>query len=203
MDQTDAVLVDGASPEPVVINNIAHTIPSRGQCFTCHTSAANNTLGPEASQLNSTIQYPNNLEGNQLDALAGSGYLVAKPSTAQISEMARIDDLSTSIEIRARSYLHSNCSGCHRPGGPASQIDFRIQTELQNTMACDVATANGDLGISNARIIAAGEASRSVLVARMQSIDSDTRMPPLATELVHEEAVAIISEWIDGLSGCS
>jgi len=201
-DQSDAVLVDGDTPQAVIVNNIAHTIPSRGQCFTCHTSAANNTLGLEASQLNSIIQYPNNSAGNQLDALAGSGYLAAKPSVVQISEMASIDDLNASVEIRARSYLHSNCSGCHRPGGPASQIDFRIQTDLQNTMACDVTPANGDLGINNARIIAVGDANRSVLIARMQSLDSDTRMTPLATQVVDGQAVSVISEWINDLNGC-
>lgn len=201
-DQTDAVLVEGALPEDININNISHTIPSRGQCFTCHTSTVNVSLGPEASQLNFSISYPNNAEGNQLDALAGSGFLSVKPNASQITDMARIDDESESIEIRARSYLHSNCSGCHRPGGPASQIDFRIQTQLADTMACDQLPASGDMGIIDARIIAPGDVARSVLIARMQSVESDSRMPPLATQLLDSQALNVIGQWITDLSDC-
>lgn len=201
-DQSDAILVEGASPENITVNNIAHTIPSRGQCFTCHTSAVNVSLGPEASQLNFEITYSNGVEGNQLDALAGSGYLSEKPNNAQTTDMASIGDASASVEVRARSYLHSNCSGCHRPGGPASQLDFSIQSSLSDTMACNQLPTNGDLGINDARIIAPGDVDRSVLIARMQSLNSDTRMPPLATEIIDEQAISIISQWINALSGC-
>ncbi len=201
-DQMDAVLVAGVLPEAISVNNIPHTIPSRGQCFSCHTSAVNISLGTEASQLNFIMTYPNNVQGNQLDALAGTGYLNAKPDASQITSMASIDDNSATIESRARSYLHANCSGCHRPAGPASQIDFRIQTSLADTMACDQVPASGGLSISDARIIAPGDSGRSVLITRMQSLDTNVRMPPLATQQVDIQAVDIMSQWIAGLSGC-
>ncbi len=201
-DQSDAILVDGAQPEEVSFSGYTHTIPSRGQCFECHTGAANASLGPEASQLDFAISYASNTSGNQLDALSSAGYLINKPSEAQTSKMVSIDDTSASLNDRARSYLHANCSGCHRPGGIGLQLDLKIQTSFANTNTCDVAPASGDLGINNARIIAPGEAARSVLVARISSLNSQERMPPLATQLVDTEAVTVITDWINALSSC-
>lgn len=201
-DQNDAVLVTGLSPEEISVNDIVHIIPSRGQCFECHTNAANISLGPEASQLDFEIIYPNGTEGNQLDALTGSGYLTEKPTSTQVTELVALDDTSASIDMRARSYLHANCSGCHRPGAPGSQLDFRIQTSLSETMACDQVPNSSDLGIDNARIIAAGESARSVLVARISTEDSNIRMPPIGTQVVHDDAVSVVRRWINSLTDC-
>ena len=201
-DQTDAVLVDGDDPEIVMVGNFEHIIPSRGQCFECHTNAANVSLGVEASQLNLELTYPNGNSGNQNEALASAGYLSNAPGASHVTPMASIDDGSASLDLRARSYLHSNCSGCHRPGGPGTQLDLRIQTALTDTQACGQAPSNGDLGINNALIIAPGESARSVLLARMQTVDSGVRMPPLASQVVDDTAVSVVSQWIDSLANC-
>jgi hypothetical protein len=58
-----------------------------------------------------------------------------------------------------------------------------------------------DLGIANARLIAPGEPERSVLLARMKVRDGN-QMPPLASHLVDEAAVQVISDWIANLAGC-
>ncbi len=201
-DQSDAILVPGNSAETVMVNNIEHIIPSRGQCFECHTQAASVTLGPEASQLDFNINYAGNVTGNQLHALTAAGYLTSLPEPAQLTEMASINDSSASLELRARSYLHSNCSGCHRPGAPGSQVDFRIQTSLSNTMACDQIPNNGSQGINNARIIAPGDPNRSILVTRIQTLDPNIRMPAVGSQVVHDDAVSVISQWISGLTAC-
>ena len=76
-------------------------------------------------------------------------------------------DPTADLADRARAYLHTNCAQCHQPGGPTPvNLDLRYTTALANTNACDVAPDAGDLGLPNARIIAPGDASRSVLVAR-------------------------------------
>jgi uncharacterized repeat protein (TIGR03806 family) len=201
-DQSDAELVVGTEPLPVTINNINHTIPSRGQCTACHTGAANGLLGPEASQFDFAVDYSNNINANQLEMLTGAGYLANAPTTQQTTPMAPIDDNSASLAVRARSYLHSNCSDCHRPGAVGGSMDMRIQTNLTETQACDQSPDKGDLGIADARIIAPGDAARSVLVRRMQTLNADDRMPPLASQVVDEQAVAVISQWIDSLTGC-
>jgi len=202
-DQSDAVLVEGSSSQTVSVNGTSHIIPSRGQCFECHTGAANINLGLEASQLNFEIIYPNGNMGNQLEALSAATYLSSTANTNQISQMASIDDQTASLELRARSYLHSNCSGCHQPGAIGTQLDLRIQTNFTDSMSCDIPPNNGNLGIANARIIAPGDANRSVLLTRMQSTQSNVRMPPLASDIVDSEAVSIVEQWINNLQNCN
>ena len=65
------------------------------------------------------------------------------------------------LDDRARAYLHTNCSQCHRPGGPTpSNMDLRYTTHVAGTNACDVVPSETDLGIGpNARLIAPGSAS--------------------------------------------
>ncbi|WP_196139236.1 PQQ-dependent sugar dehydrogenase [Aliikangiella sp. G2MR2-5] len=197
--QSDAQLVEGS--DSVVIGDFEHLIPSRGQCFECHTSAAGTSLGPEASQLDGQMTYPNSRTGNQLDALVEAGYLTDMPTGEQLAELVDINTTEASISLRARSYLHANCSGCHRPGGPGGFMDLQIRTALEDTQTCDQVPANGDLGITDARIIAPGDPARSVLLARMQLLDNN-RMPPLGTQIVDSDAVNIISQWISSLSSC-
>lgn len=87
-------------------------------------------------------------------------------------------------------------------GGPTpSSLELRVTTPLADTNGCDAAPESGDCGIPDARIIAPGEAGRSLVVARMTRRDIHG-MPPLATSVVDTEGVALVSAWIDGLSGC-
>ncbi|NQZ12717.1 MAG: hypothetical protein HRT35_36660 [Algicola sp.] len=116
--------------------------------------------------------------------------------------MRAIDDESASLAVRARSYLHSNCSGCHRPGAGGGSIDLRVQTNLPDSQLCEQSPSDGDLGIINAKIVALGDSNRSVLVARMQTLNNDNRMPPMASTVVDEQAVAVISQWINNLTDC-
>ncbi|TQV72360.1 hypothetical protein FLL45_19290 [Aliikangiella marina] len=202
-DQSDAVLVDGNTQEIVTAGSFEHIIPTRGQCFECHTNAANNTLGLETSQLNKDLAYPNGNTANQLGALVGAGFVGQITTADLIAPMAAIDDDTATLETRARSYLHSNCSGCHRPGAQGSQIDLRINTALANTNACDIQPQDGDLGINDPRIIYPGDASQSVLIARMASLNSGERMPPVATQVVDDQAVSLVSQWINSLANCN
>jgi hypothetical protein len=49
-----------------------------------------------------------------------------------------------------------------------------------------------------------GQPDSSILVYRMQQQDPGVRMPELGRQLLHEEGVALIREWIASLPGdCS
>ena len=52
---------------------------------------------------------------------------------------------------RARAYLHTNCSQCHRPGGSTAAMDLRYTTALVATNACDAPPQSGDLGLAPTR----------------------------------------------------
>ena len=179
--------------------------PSEGECLQCHTAAAGIALGPEIAQLNGDLQYPSTgVTANQLDTLAHIGMLSAPLAGAVASLPALADPLDTgaTLDERARAYLHTNCAQCHRPGGPTpSSLDLRYDTALAATGACDTAPQSGNLGIANARIIAPGDASRSVLAERMARRDA-VAMPPLGSTLADADGVALIGVWIDSLTGC-
>ncbi len=180
--------------------------PDEAECLRCHTAIAGVALGPETAQMNRDFTYPQTgRTDNQLvtyDAVSMfSSPLAGDPATlpALVDPMAETADL----DARARAYLHTNCANCHQPGGPTPvNLDLRYTTPLANTDACDVVPTSDDLGIAMARIIAPGDAARSVLVARMDVRDVNA-MPPLGSTVVDEAGVTLISDWINGLANCN
>jgi len=112
-----------------------------------------------------------------------------------------LSDAAASLEDQVKSYLHSNCSNCHQPGGTGGgAMDFRYETPLSGMNICNVVPQD-DLGISGALLISPGNTSQSIVLERIQRLDN-TRMPPLATSVVDGEAVSVFTDWISGLSGC-
>ena len=92
--------------------------PSEGACLQCHTAAAGFALGPEIPQLNGPLLYPTTgRTANQLDTLAGVGLLSAPLPAPSASLPALVDPTDTNAPLgdRARAWLHTNCSQCHRP----------------------------------------------------------------------------------------
>lgn len=199
----DAALVTGGKRRSV--GGQEWIYPSGADCLQCHTAAAGRSLGLEVAQLNSELTYPSTgTRANQLVTHEGVGLLSAPLGAEPADLPALVDpaDAGGGLAARARAYLHTNCAGCHRPGGPTpSGMDLRHDTGLGDTGACDAPPASGDLGIAGARLIAPGDAARSLIVARMDRRDASA-MPPLASAVVDVDGVALVSEWIEGLAGC-
>ena len=81
-------------------------------------------------------------------------------------------------------------------------MDWRYATLLQNTLACDAVPQSGDLGLgANARIVAPGDPSLSVLAERIDRRDANG-MPPLASNVVDQAGVTLIRDWITSLTTC-
>jgi uncharacterized repeat protein (TIGR03806 family) len=199
--QTDATLLSSAKDKS--IDNVPWHFPSPGQCMECHTAAAGFSLGLETRQLNGNLLYPNQKLANQLTTLEHIGLFKSPLSDTQKTEaLASLDDPQASLEQKARSYLHTNCSNCHQPNGPTPvNLDLRYTTPLAQTNICNAIPANGDLGIVSALILAVGDPLKSVLVKRMQATDV-TQMPPLARSVVDTQAVQVVSDWIKNLKTC-
>lgn len=179
--------------------------PSEGACLQCHTSAAGFSLGPEITQLNGSITYAETgRTANQLDTLAAIGmFSAALPGpTSGLPALADPGDSGASLSERARAWLHTNCSQCHRPGGPTpSSMDLRASTPLDATNACNTSPQAGSFGIVNARLIAPGDAARSVVVYRANRRDA-SGMPPVGSALVDSDGVALLTSWVNSLAGC-
>jgi uncharacterized repeat protein (TIGR03806 family) len=188
-----------------IINGQTWTYPSETQCMICHTEVAGSTLGVEHAQLNKSYLYESTgITANQLTTADEIDVLTDPLPEDPVNLPALVDpsDPTKSLDQRARSYLHANCSGCHRPAGPTpSSMDLRFSTSLNGTNTCDVVPGSGSLGLIDPRIIAPGDASRSVLVNRMNRRDIHG-MPPLASNVVDANGVSLLSSWIDGLTAC-
>jgi len=73
---------------------------------------------------------------------------------------------------------------------------------LANTDACDAVPQAGDVGLVNPRIILPGDAANSVLVVRTALRDTNG-MPPIASSLVDDAGVALLTDWVNSLAGCN
>lgn len=161
----------------------------------CHTEVAGGSLGLETAQLNGTLQYPTGIQANQLHTLKSIGVLPAESSTAQ--KLVSPWNESASINDRARSYLHANCSFCHRPQGPGQgPEDFRFHLGNSQIGAVNEPPTQGAFGRAEAHLIAPGNPGHSLLLHRLEILENG-RMPPLATGVVHTEAIDLIRRWIE------
>lgn len=200
---TDATRVIGG--KVATVGGRTWIFPSEAQCLACHTEAAGRSLSLELAQLNWMFRYPQTGRiANQVVTLNAIGMFSPAVTTAPSELPSMPDPFGTagSLSERARAYLHTNCSNCHRPnGGTPTDLDLRYTTSLSSTNACNRLPQAGTLGISQARIIAPGAAGRSVLVARTNRRGSHG-MPPLGSTLVDTAGVALLTQWVNALRTC-
>ncbi len=210
-EQTDAVLLNARLDETIQIStsdgsvrNQTWTYPGTPDCISCHNPATKGTLGPRTRYLNSDMLYPTTgLTANQLVTLSHIGILdesIDDNTVLGYQTYKAIDDSSASLNDRARSYLDLNCAYCHRPGGTGdrAQFDLRLSNDLVQT-GLMYANTNTPLGIPGERIVVGGDASKSILYHRTESIDPTIAMPPVAKNLVDQHGLDLIELWINQL----
>ncbi|MGI9292225.1 MAG: PQQ-dependent sugar dehydrogenase [Gammaproteobacteria bacterium] len=203
--ETSASLVAGGKSR-LLSNGQTWIYPSGAECLQCHTAAANFALGLETAQMNRKFTYPSTgLEAEQLTTLDAIMVFDA-PLSGSPQSLPRLPDpfvVSTgTLEDRARAYLHTNCSFCHRPGGgTTSNMDLRYTTDFVATATCDILPQGSNLGLVNPRIIDPGNAANSVLSLRINRRDSNG-MPPVSSNEIDTNGVNLVNEWIASLSGC-
>jgi len=210
-DQTEAMLVEkeGRNIEFDLPESSADAegvlkrwrIPSRTECMMCHSRAARYVLGVSTPQLNGDHDYGGVID-NQIRALDHIGMFAKSPSKpiAELPRLTNPGDETASLEQRARSYLHANCSSCHVPdGGGNARIDLEIATALLKAGLVDEKPSQGEFAIAEARIIAPGAPERSVLLHRITQKPGRGRMPPLASSVIDPEGTELIRKWIESL----
>jgi hypothetical protein len=201
--QTDATLVQGGAVRD--IGGQQWIFPSEAQCLQCHTVAAGRALGLETAQLNRDHTYPQTgRTANELLTLNNIGMLTPPiPDPAVQPTMPDPADATAPVANRARAYLHTNCSQCHRPGGPTSiNMDLRYTTVFASTNTCNVLPQAGDVGLgASARLIVPGNATNSILINRTNRRDVNG-MPPLGSNQVDAAGVTLLTQWVNGLTGC-
>lgn len=205
-DQSDAVLLPSSKAKVVTgaVGTQTWSYPSRSDCVSCHSEAAGRSLGLELGQLNGDFTYSStNRISNQLKTLDHIG-LFEKALDKPVDQLAKYPDpLGTdALDARARSYLHANCSNCHRPDGPGrGNMDLRFANTFADIKACNASPEAGDLGIDGARLLVPGDPSKSLISVRPHSPGAN-RMPPIASSVVDDKGMGVVDEWIESLTAC-
>jgi uncharacterized repeat protein (TIGR03806 family) len=201
--QTDATLLD--TGKTVNINGQDWLYPSQAQCLQCHTSAAGRTLGPETAQLNRSIIDPSDglSHINQLTYLDAIGMFTSTIGTpTSLPALHQYDDQLAQPDELARSYLHSNCSHCHRSGGPVqSNMDLHYAVSLTDLNVCDVQPAYGDV-LGATRLFSPNDIPDSIIYQRMLLQAGSGRMPPVGTTVEDMQGLQFMSDWISSVASC-
>jgi hypothetical protein len=115
---------------------------------------------------------------------------------------AKFTDLSAPLDARARAYLDINCGHCHNRAGPANTSGLWLdwnQPKGVNLGLGKRPTAAGRGSGDMEFAINPGHPESSYLIYRMKSLDPGIAMPELGRASVHEEGVAMLSDWIKTL----
>lgn len=186
----------------------AYGVPNTNECKECHQkSDVVGSLGLRTRQMNRDHDFGDGAE-NQIDHLASLGFFASAPAAQR--ETLPDPFGNDAIDARARSYLDANCAHCHSVGGSASQssllLDFASTAPGQpeaNWGRCKIPTSAGGATCGHTFDVVPGAPDESIMICRTSSPDPQVRMPPLATKLIHEEGVALISGWIESLPASS
>ncbi|HVX15865.1 MAG TPA: PQQ-dependent sugar dehydrogenase [Pirellulales bacterium] len=173
------------------------------ECKACHNAESGYVLGFAANQLNGhSTEDGSPATISQLAGLAKQGVLAKPPHIADNDPARLVDphDAKQSLDDRARSYLHANCSVCHRPGGNAI-VSFFLRRDLPfDKLNTNKGTGIGTFGLRDAKIITPGDPYRSVLLYRMSKLGY-ARMPYIGSRVVDGFGVALVDAWIKSLPG--
>lgn len=208
-DGSDADLLFGTQTQNISITTATGTrsqtwtFPSRSDCMTCHNTNAGSVLGFGTHHLNADYIYPQTgRTANQLLTFGALGILSPAPAAGDLASLPRAcrhDDLTQPLELRARSWLDSNCAACHRPGGANANWDARLTTPLASA-----GILNGPLKKSYA---IAGEAAlrphdpdRSLIHVRAASLAPALIMPPVGKTVNDDRGLETVRAWIDSMS---
>lgn len=159
-----------------VTQDVDYLIPSKQDCFTCHNNnAITMPIGMKLRSMNFTPSY---LGQNQLDFFISNGLLEGLSSSSGIGTLADWTDTSLDINARGRAYLDMNCAHCHRPGSSnsgSSGMDLRLETLYAETLIYE---------------------KRDGIQIRFGATTEGYRMPVLGRTVVHEEALAMLIEYL-------
>ncbi|MGB7345070.1 MAG: PQQ-dependent sugar dehydrogenase [Pirellulaceae bacterium] len=203
-DQTDAVLQDNVAvtqelsirdpSQPDGLRKQTWLHASRDQCSLCHIWSASTVHGFKLDQIN---RIHADESENQIDKLKRLGLFDELP--AEIDTYADPHDEQASIADRARSYLDLNCAHCHRRGGGGTApFELVSRVDVSELNLIDAMPTQGAFNIPDARVVASGDPSRSVLLYRMAKAGRG-HMPQFGPTLVDDEGIRIVHDWIASL----
>ncbi len=175
-----------------------YIVPNTNQCKDCHErDHLSRPLGLVSRQLNRPVER-GGVTVSQLDWLNKKQIFAAALMPLESGHL--VDPFGDApLADRARAYLDSNCSHCHRDGGnggPSGLVLLAQETFPRAYGVCKgpVAAGDGTGGFYND--ILPGHPEESIIVHRMKSTDPEIKMPEIPNRLPHQAGVELVSEWI-------
>jgi uncharacterized repeat protein (TIGR03806 family) len=203
-EQTDADLLEEKGADKLLKIKVGgdtveqnYRFPSRAECTLCHTNAAKFALGVSTLQMNRDHDY-GGVVANQLATLEHIGLFTKKLPAApsKLPRLADYNDAAQPVDVRARSYLHSNCAHCHTKwGGGNAEFKLLATVKLADMGIVDIPPAHGNFGIKGAMLLSPGHPQQSIVLQRM-NMTGLGRMPHIGSRVVDEQAVKVVGEWI-------
>lgn len=200
----DAHLVDSTGANRQVVNQYGKNkeplgptrhFSAENECRLCHNAGSGFVLGFTPNQLNRGF-FERTL-ADQIEQLAAEKTISQMPSFPEKNPGRLVDphDEKQTLDDRARSYLHANCSSCHHPGGNAI-VSFYLRREMPfAALNTNKGTGIGTFGMPDAKLIVPGDPYRSVLFYRMAKLGYG-RMPYIGSDKVDSRGVVLIDAWI-------
>lgn len=185
--------------------SINYRMPSTSECFTCHKSNTENApIGVKPQSLNSDFNYVSG-SINQLEQWQNLGILERNLPESIVS-VVDYNDTSQPLDLRVRSYFDVNCASCHSDEG---HCDYRVMR-----FAFDESQFLENLGVcidpddeffelsEDQKIIKPGDPENSIIYARLNTNQTNRRMPLLGRRSIHTEGVQLVEDWINSLEDC-
>jgi glucose/arabinose dehydrogenase/mono/diheme cytochrome c family protein len=171
--------------------------PTRGQCLQCHNDNAGYVLGVKTGQMNRDIAIDPGLEpSNQLELWEDLEFFDSDLPSG-LPKFSHIGDSTYDMEHRVKSYLDANCSHCHQPYGVETNFDARFSTPLHSQYMINHETVSDNSVVGN-HIISIGDLETSELWIRDASL-GDNKMPPVAKNVLDDDYLHVLSQWIESL----
>ena len=229
LDQTDADLVaDSGSNATVRVyrNGVGQApfmkkwrFPGKLQCAACHRvqgDGGRTVLAFFTAQLNKPLTA--NPALNQLDHLFNLGILKTadgkRPDFSRSPKWANWADTTASLELRSRSYIAANCSGCHGDRGIETNAALGVTLnydfhDMQPHMDFLTKRLQGVFPVDSGALVVPGRPDRSVIVYRQKMRNEKDldfaaermAMPPLGSFEPDTNAIKVISAWIASMPG--
>jgi len=195
--------------------SITWNYPSRNDCITCHTATTPSggyTIGPETIQMNRVAAGDTM---NQIDKFAALGMFETPPPQPYLTALVAAypgqsgsPPLTATLDQRARSYLHANCSFCHRPDGVFNGFDIRYDVPLQSTAICNALPGAKDFPAMPGQVLLApGSHQNSIMWLRMDAPPGNAttttgRMPAIGSVVIDTQGTDVVGQWIDSITAC-
>ena len=199
----DGVFVPITFIENNVTRSTTYKIPSQSECLTCHKINPSQTgeitipIGPKPQNLNTTFNYTTGSQ-NQLAKWRSVGF-IGNDVPTNINSTIDYKDTSKSLEQRARSYIDINCAHCHRDGGHCDYTPqrFNYSNTNMNTFGLCLEPLFAIEGAPY--VIKSGDANRSEIMKRINTTEGELKMPIIGRNLIHEEGVLLMTQYINSL----